>query len=69
MNATMRFMIWGALPVGGLIGGALGTAFGLRPTLWVSALGGLLAVAWLVWSPLRQTREAARPEPVGTVAG
>jgi MFS family permease len=68
MNATMRFMIWGALPVGGLIGGALGTALGLRPTLWVSALGGLLAVAWLVWSPLRQTREAAQPEPVGTVA-
>jgi MFS family permease len=65
MNATMRFMIWGALPVGGLIGGALGTAFGLRPTLWVSALGGLLAVAWLVWSPLRNTRER---RPVGSLA-
>jgi MFS family permease len=69
MNATMRFMIWGALPVGGLIGGGLGTALGLRTTLWVSALGGLLAVVWLVASPLRNPRESAQPEPVGTVAG
>jgi MFS family permease len=66
MNATMRFMIWGALPVGGLIGGALGTALGLRPTLWVSAFGGLLAVGWLVASPLWNARER---QPVGSLAG
>lgn len=66
MNATMRFMIWGALPVGGLIGGALGTALGLRATLWVSAFGGLLAVGWLVASPLSNTRER---QPVGSLAG
>jgi hypothetical protein len=66
MNAAVRFMIWGALPVGGLIGGALGTALGLRPTLWVSAYGGLLAVGWLVASPLWNTRER---QPVGSLAG
>jgi MFS family permease len=65
MSATMRFMIWGALPVGGLIGGALGTAIGLRATLWVSAFGGLLAVGWLVASPLRDARA---PDTVDTVA-
>jgi predicted MFS family arabinose efflux permease len=69
MNATVRFMIWGALPVGGLLGGVLGTALGLRPTLWVSAIGGLLAVGWLVASPVRNPRAAVRVEPVGTVTG
>jgi MFS family permease len=44
MNATMRFMVWGTLPLGSLLGGALGTAIGLRPTLWVGAAGGLVAV-------------------------
>jgi MFS family permease len=43
MNATMRFVVWGTLPIGALAGGALGGAIGLRPTLWVAALGGLLA--------------------------
>lgn len=44
MNATMRFVVWGTLPLGSLIGGVLGKAIGLRPTLWVSALGGTLCV-------------------------
>lgn len=44
MNATMRFVVWGTLPVGSLLGGALGKAIGLRPTLWVSAIGGTLCV-------------------------
>ena len=28
MNATMRFVVWGVLPIGALIGGVLGTAIG-----------------------------------------
>ncbi|WP_203898039.1 MFS transporter [Virgisporangium aliadipatigenens] len=52
MNATMRFLMWGTTPVGGLLGGVLGTAIGLRPTLWTA--GALLVVATLplVLSPL-----------------
>jgi predicted MFS family arabinose efflux permease len=53
MNATMRFVVWGVLPLGALIGGLLGSAAGLRPTLWIGAAGQVLAVLWLVFSPIR----------------
>jgi MFS family permease len=43
MNATMRFVMWGAMPTGGLVGGALGQALGVRPALWVFAAGTQLA--------------------------
>ena len=54
MNASMRFMVWGTMPFGSLAGGVLGTVIGLRPTLWVAALGGLTAVLWLVVEPVRE---------------
>ena len=53
MNATMRFVVWGVLPIGALLGGVLGSAAGLRPTLWIGAAGQVLAVLWLVFSPIR----------------
>jgi predicted MFS family arabinose efflux permease len=52
MNATMRFIMWGMIPVGGLLGGALGTAVGARTTLWIAAAGVGLSVLWLIFSPL-----------------
>ena len=57
MNATMRFVVWGVLPIGALIGGVLGAAFGLRTTLWVGALGQALAGVWLLASPMRSLRD------------
>lgn len=57
MNATMRFLVWGTMPLGGLIGGALGTGIGLRPTLWVTAVGTVLATGWVIASPLRRMRD------------
>lgn len=53
INATMRFMVWGTIPVGSFTGGLLGTSLGLLPTLWIAALGGLTAVLWVVLSPVR----------------
>ncbi|MGH6742009.1 MAG: MFS transporter, partial [Bradyrhizobium sp.] len=35
MNATMRFIVWGTIPVGALIGGFLGGALGLHETVWI----------------------------------
>ncbi|MGN6811294.1 MAG: MFS transporter, partial [Thermomicrobiales bacterium] len=61
MNATMRFLVWGTLPIGSLIGGALGGAIGLRPTLFVAAFGGLLAPLWTLLSPVRSLREQPAP--------
>ena len=57
MNATMRFVVWGVLPVGALIGGLLGAVFGLRATLWIGALGQALAGVWLLASPMRRLRD------------
>jgi MFS family permease len=52
MNATMRFLMWGTTPVGGLLGGVLGTAIGLRPTLWTAGVILVLCTLPLVFSPL-----------------
>jgi MFS family permease len=57
MNATMRFMVWGTMPIGALMGGALGGAIGLRPTLWISAIGSLFCFVPLLFSPLHALRE------------
>ncbi|WP_223166309.1 MFS transporter [Nonomuraea sp. SYSU D8015] len=57
MNATVRFLVWGTLPLGGLLGGVLGEAIGVRNTLLVAAVGSCLAFLWLYTSPLRTMRE------------
>jgi MFS family permease len=54
MNATMSFVAWGVVPLGGLLGGVLGETTGLRQTLFLAAGGELLAVLWLLLSPIRQ---------------
>jgi MFS family permease len=52
-NASRRFVVWGVVPLGGLAGGALGSAIGLRETMVVGALGGTLAVVPILASPIR----------------
>ncbi|MEU9830718.1 MFS transporter [Streptosporangium sp. NPDC048047] len=66
MNATMRFLVWGTLPIGGLVGGLLGEQFGARATLWVVVGVTLLAVVPPVLSPLRTMRDLPEvPDPDG----
>jgi len=57
MNASTRFLVWGTMPIGGLVGGALGAWLGVLPTLWVGALGSILAFLPVFLSPLRTMRE------------
>ena len=57
MNATMRLIVWGTIPIGALIGGILGTVFGLVPVLWVSAIGASLSFLPVLFSPVRTLRE------------
>jgi MFS family permease len=57
MNATMRFLVWGTMPLGGLLGGVLGSVIGVRQTLFVVAVGGALAFLPVFLSPLRTMRE------------
>jgi MFS family permease len=57
MNASVRWIAWGTLPLGSLLGGALGTWIGLRPTLWVGVAGDALAGLFVFFSPLRTMRD------------
>jgi MFS family permease len=57
MNASIRFLVWGTIPLGGLLGGAMGELLGLRATLLVAGAGFVLAPLWLVASPLRRLRD------------
>ncbi|MFC5923038.1 MFS transporter [Micromonospora vulcania] len=52
---------YGIRPLGALVGGALGTTIGLRPTLVVAGLGGALAVLWLLASPVRSIATIDEP--------
>jgi MFS family permease len=61
-NASRRFVVWGVMPFGGLIGGALGSTLGLRAALWVGAIGCALAFLALLPSPIRRVRVLADAE-------
>ena len=56
VNATIRFLGGGMLPIGALVGGAVGGVIGLPWTLVVAELGCLLGFVWLVLSPVRELR-------------
>ncbi len=63
MNASVRFIVWGTMPLGGLAGGILGTLIGVRATVLRGRPGdvGLGAVADL----LAAVRHARRARGVG----
>ncbi|NUR26939.1 MAG: MFS transporter [Catenulispora sp.] len=57
MTATVRFVVWGVMPLGALLGGVLAGAYGARAALWIGALGELAAVLPILCSPLRGLRD------------
>ncbi len=62
MNSTMRFVVWGTIPIGTLAGGLLGSWIGLRETIVVGAIGGGGSFLWILLSPQRSLHEM--PEPI-----
>ncbi len=68
MNATMRFIVWGTMPIGSLLGGVLATFIPLRTTVLIGALVGMSAFLWVLFSPIRSlrtiptTRNASAPD-------
>jgi len=60
------FMVvnYGVRPLGTSVGGILGTAIGLRPTLWIATLGALLGLLWILPSPIMTLRDLP-PEEAG----
>lgn len=55
--ATVRFVSWGAIPVGGLVAGALAGPIGARATLVLVAAVSALAPLALLLSPVRRLRD------------
>lgn len=53
MNATIRFIVWGTLPLGGLVGGIIGQTIGLRSAIGFAAVGAMFGFLWVLLSPVR----------------
>ena len=49
--------MWGTIPLGSLVGGALASRIGLHETLWVGAIGACLCFLPVALSPIRHIRE------------
>ena len=60
-----RAVNFGVRPVGALAGGVIGTAIGLRPTLWIATLGAVAGAIWVWLSPLRSLRSLRSIPPEG----
>jgi predicted MFS family arabinose efflux permease len=56
VTGAQRTVNYGIRPIGALLGGTLGTALGLRPTLWIATAGALLCLAWILPSPIPRQR-------------
>ncbi|HEV7887844.1 MAG TPA: MFS transporter [Acidimicrobiales bacterium] len=69
MTATMRFLVWGALPLGSVLGGVLASQVGRHTTLWVSAAGGALSALPVLLGPLRGLKSMPDPEPEASLVG
>ena len=57
MNATMRFIVWGTIPIGSLMGGALASVAPLRVALILAAVASFTSIVPALASPLRSLRE------------
>jgi MFS family permease len=60
---------YGIRPLGAVVGGALATCLGLRPTLLVAAAGGALSLLWLLPSPIPRIRAIGQEEVTPRAAG
>ena len=54
MNATMRFLVWGTIPIGQIVGGVLATAIGVREAVIVGGVLGCFAFVPILFSPVRR---------------
>ncbi|MEU8508753.1 MFS transporter [Streptomyces brevispora] len=48
MNASIRFVVWGSMPIAAIAAGWLGTAIGVVPTLWIGVAGSIATVLPIV---------------------
>jgi MFS family permease len=61
MNATMRFLVWGTIPIGQIIGGGLAEVIGVRETVLVGGILGCLAFVPILFSSVRSLERIPTP--------
>jgi MFS family permease len=66
MNATMRFIVWGTIPIGATVGGVIATSVGVTQALWVGSILGCTAFLPVFLGPVRKLRDF--PTPVDETA-
>lgn len=57
MNASIRFVVWGVMPLAALASGFLAEHIGLGAVIWIGTAGSFLAAAPVVFSPLLGMRK------------
>jgi hypothetical protein len=62
VTASMRFLAYGAIPLGALAAGALGTALGVRDALWVVQVAFAASGLFLLTAHIRTVRNLPVPD-------
>jgi MFS family permease len=62
MNSVMRFIVWGTVPLGAIVGGVLASRIGVRETVILGGIGCCLPFIPVLFSPVRGIKQM--PEPV-----
>ncbi|MCB5909938.1 MFS transporter [Streptomyces pinistramenti] len=69
LTACAAFLNYGTLPLGALLGGALGSLLGVRTAMWITTAGVPLAGLILLCSPVRRVRDLPGPGPAPAPGG
>ncbi|MGW9129066.1 MFS transporter, partial [Paenibacillus chitinolyticus] len=62
VNATVRFVAWGAYPLGSLTGGVIGDRYGMQIALFAGAAGLMIAALTLFFTPFLKSKEKTMNE-------
>jgi MFS family permease len=65
MGGTIRVLMFGTMPLGMMLGGALGSLVGLRAAIWFSTAGLFLAALPYALSSTRRLVEVPKPQETG----
>jgi Transmembrane secretion effector len=57
MNATVRTIVWGTMPLGSLLGGILGSMIGIVNTIYISGFICGTACLWIITGPVFKLKE------------
>ena len=66
MNATMRTIVWGTIPLGSILGGVLGEVVGVVNTIYIGGAISGLAFLWIALGPVMRLKK--QPEASGEQA-